>query len=198
MNTIHTRLTIVAFGDSLTVGFQSPTPQNPWYQETPYTQFLGKWLQDKVQILTKGINGELTEEMVRRFEGDVIDHNPDYVIILGGSNDIGWGLPPDEVAQNLSRLFQEALSVHITPVAVTIPSLRGFDDLIPPRQSLNGLIVNQCRSLNIPCVDLFGASAEPNSLRLAQEYSNDGLHLTTRGYKLIADLLYKEVFCNLI
>jgi lysophospholipase L1-like esterase len=43
-------------------------------------------------------------------------------------------------------------------------------------------------------VDLFTASSEPETFRLAQEYSNDGLHLTTEGYRLLADLLYDKVF----
>jgi lysophospholipase L1-like esterase len=28
---------------------------------------------------------------------------------------------------------------------------------------------------------------------LAREYSNDGLHLTTAGYRLFADLVYRQV-----
>jgi len=33
-------VTIVCFGDSLTAGFQSPTPEHPGGQETPYGRFL--------------------------------------------------------------------------------------------------------------------------------------------------------------
>jgi lysophospholipase L1-like esterase len=43
-------------------------------------------------------------------------------------------------------------------------------------------------------VDLFTATAEPEKLRLAERYSNDGLHLTTEGYRLLAELLYRQVF----
>ena len=43
--------------------------------------------------------------------------------------------------------------------------------------------------------DLFAATAEPETQQLAARYSNDGLHLTTAGYRLVAERLYQEVFC---
>ncbi len=189
---------VVAFGDSLTVGFQSPTINNPRYQETSYAHFLTEQLHHKAHFIIKGLNGEITEDMVGRFERDVIQNKPDYVIILGGTNDIGWGMLLEEVIKNLVSMYKKSLSAGIIPVGVTVPSIRGFDDLIPPRQYLNENIKKYCSSLNIAYVDLFTASAEPGSLRLAAEYSNDGLHLSTEGYKLLADLLYKGVFRKLI
>jgi len=46
-------------------------------------------------------------------------------------------------------------------------------------------------------VDLFTATAESGSQRLAAPHSNDGLHLTTAGYELLARLLYEQVFKDL-
>ncbi|MBF0536679.1 MAG: hypothetical protein HQL03_00325 [Nitrospirae bacterium] len=187
---------VVAFGDSLTVGFQSPTYESPWYQETPYTDFLNQMLSERITFVAKGISGELTEEMVRRFPGDVLAARPDYVIILGGSNDLGWGMQPTVVMQNLYTMYTMAQEAGIVPIAVTVPSIRGYDALISPREVLNNMIKDTAMRINIPCVDMFTKSAEPDTLRLAQQYSNDGLHLSTEGYMLIADLLYNEVFLN--
>lgn len=191
------KLLIVAFGDSLTVGYQSPTMLHPWYRETPYADFLSERINKNgrpVNIIVRGISGELTSEMVNRFHRDAIEHKPDYVIILGGSNDLGWGVPVDEIISNLRSMYDLAISAAIMPIGVTVPSIRGFDFLIPQRHELNNKIKSECESLSIPCVDLFTASAETETFRLAQEYSNDGLHLTTEGYRLLADLLYDEVF----
>lgn len=190
-------LIIVAFGDSLTVGFQSPTITNPWYQETPYAQFLGEKITRPHRIIVKGISGELTEEMVRRFKIDVVVNTPDYTVILGGSNDLGWGISPVTIKENLVAMYNNALIKGIKPIAVTVPSLRGFDALIPPRQHLNDMIKNESARLDIPCVDMFTASSESDTLRLAEQYSNDGLHLTTEGYKLLAGILYDEFFSRL-
>ena len=69
-------MTIICFGDSLTAGFQSPTPENPRGQETPYGHFLQEWLGPSVEIRVSGICGELTSEMAMRFRQDVLQHRP--------------------------------------------------------------------------------------------------------------------------
>lgn len=185
---------IIAFGDSLTVGYQSPTPENPTGQATPYGRFLQDLMGEGAVVKIRGINGELTGQMVSRFERDVVSRSPDCVIILGGANDVGWGVPPAEIMANLSTLYDRATVEGIQAVAVTLPSIRGFDALIPPRQQLNQMIMENCKSRGIPCVDLFSATAEPDTHCLAERYSNDGLHMTTEGYRCLADLIYRSVF----
>ncbi|MBF0338943.1 MAG: hypothetical protein HQL05_14075 [Nitrospirae bacterium] len=191
------KMLVVAFGDSLTVGFQSPTYDRPWYEETPYAGFLSQKLSDTINFVTRGISGELTEEMVRRFPRDVIALKPDYVVILGGSNDLGWGVQPTVAMQNLHTMYAMAKEVGVMPVAVTVPSISGYDPLIKPRVVLNDMIKETAARIGIRCVDMFTSSAESDTLRLAPQYSNDGLHLSTEGYMLLADLLYNEVFINL-
>jgi acyl-CoA thioesterase I len=191
---VNLPLRIVTFGDSLTVGYQSPTRENPEGEPTPYGQFLQELLGNTVEVIIRGVSGELTAEMAMRLNRDVISVRADYVVILGGSNDLGWGAQPAEVMRNLVTLYERSRSADIRPVAVTVPSIRGFDNLIPPRHILNRLIVEYCRTRQQPFVDLFTATAEPETLRLAEPFSNDGLHLTTEGYQLLADSLYREVF----
>jgi lysophospholipase L1-like esterase len=69
-----------------------------------------------------------------------------------------------------------------------------LNELVMQRQQLNKLIAEYCAKNVIACVDLFAATAEANTLLLAGPYSNDGLHLTTEGYRKMADLLYEQVF----
>lgn len=191
-------LKIITFGNSLTVGYQSPSPQNPMGKPTPYGRFLKDLIGNSVEIVIKGTSGELTGAMVIRLDRDVISKRPDYVIILGGSNDLGWGSHPSEIMRNLVTMYERARSASIQPVSVTIPSIRGFDPLIPPRHVLNNLIIEYCQAKQQPFVDLFRATSEPETLRLAEKYSNDGLHLTTEGYRLLAEMLYNEVFKTVI
>jgi len=185
---------IVTFGDSLTTGYQSPGPGGFLGASTPYGEFLRGLLADTAEVLIRAVNGELTGEMVLRFGSDVISLKPDYVVILGGTNDLGWGASPHDVMRNIGAMYERARGAGVQAVAVTVPSIRGLDQLIPPRLLLNRLIVDYCRSRSQPCVDLFTATAEPETQRLAEPYSNDGLHLTTEGYRLLADLLYDRVF----
>jgi lysophospholipase L1-like esterase len=187
-------LRIVTFGDSLTVGYQSPTPRNPNGEATPYGRFLQEKLGPSAEVLIRGVNGELTAEMTMRLGTDVLPLRPDYVVILGGTNDLGWGAQPKEVMRNLVTMYERVRGSGAQPVAVTIPSILGFDDAIPPRRTLNRLIMEYGRNKPQPVVDLFTATVEPETLRLAGAYSNDGLHLTTEGYRLLGELLYREVF----
>ncbi|HUK57099.1 MAG TPA: SGNH/GDSL hydrolase family protein [Nitrospiria bacterium] len=187
-------LRIVAFGDSLTVGYQSPTAANPAGAATPYGRFLQERLGPAAEVLVRGVNGELTAEMAMRLGTDVLPLRPDYVVVLGGTNDLGWGARPSEVMRNLVTIYERVRGAGGRAVAVTLPSILGFDDGIPPRQTLNRLIMEYARSRPQPVVDLFAATAEPETLRLAEAYSNDGLHLTTEGYRRLAELLYEQVF----
>ena len=201
-------LSILFFGDSLTVGYQSPTRHQPGVRETPYGAFLNERLCGTATVTISGVCGELTAEMVPRFHRDVVEKGPDYAVILGGTNDLGWNVQPADIRDHLAAIYETALKAGIRPVAVTVPSLRiegaldGFAegwvrDAVSRREMLNRLIRECCEPKGVPVVDLFGETAEPVTRCLADRYSNDGLHLTTEGYRLLADLLYERVFKHL-
>jgi len=201
------RLTIVAFGDSLTVGYLSPTGEEEWPQPIPYTRFLRRKTENflrnsgrsdlEVEFLNRGIVGELTADMVDRFGRDVIEIQPGAVIILGGSNDLGWGMEPLSVVTNLKTMYDEALRNGIRPVSCTVPSVRGFDDGIRPRLQLNDLIKKCSGDRGIVCVDVFAATGDPAG-RLKAEYSNDGLHLNAAGYEVMADAMFSDAVGTMI
>ena len=199
---------IVCFGDSLTAGFQSPTPANPTGTETPYGRFLQELTGPSVRVSVSGICGELTGEMAMRFRSAVLVHQPAYVVILGGTNDLGWNAAPADIMRNLLKMYGLAAAAGIQPVPVTVPSIRVGDDLrseeecrwfaqhLDRRHQLNGLILRYAESKRLAVFDLFAATAEPETQQLAALYSNDGLHLTTDGYRLVAELLYDQVFAK--
>lgn len=201
-------LVFVALGDSLTVGFQTPTVDEPWPMVVPYTHFLEHMIGDmlrrsgttslNVQIHNRGINGDLTSGMLFRFRRDVVDLRPDYVIILGGSNDIGWGLSPKVIFNNLMGMYTTVRANDVEPIACTIPSILGFDLYIKPRLELNSLIQKHCLERGINCVDLFNSTSDPQTKRLLEEYSNDGLHLNTRGYETMAETVFYEAVEEII
>ncbi|WP_455286259.1 GDSL-type esterase/lipase family protein [[Eubacterium] cellulosolvens] len=196
---------VVALGDSLTVGFQSFGLFGNTETSTPYTDFLvGHVRRDfppsslSVEIINKGVVGELSEQMLARFDLDVIRLSPRVVIILGGSNDLGWGLTPQEVFSNLREMYELSLKNQIVPIACTVPSILGFDAAIPLRTTLNKLIQEHCRKSEIRCVDLFTATADPATGRLTSNYSADGLHLNTEGYRKMGDTIYEEGLCPVL
>jgi lysophospholipase L1-like esterase len=199
---------IVCFGDSLTAGFQSPTADNPQGIETPYGRFLQELTGPSVRVSVSGICGELTGEMAMRFRSAVLIHQPTHVVILGGTNDLGWNAAPAVIMRNLLKMYELATAAGIQPVPVTVPSVRVGDDLrseegrrwfaehLDRRHQLNGLILRYAESKRLAALDLFAATVEPDTQQLAALYSNDGLHLTTAGYRLLSELLYDQVFAK--
>jgi len=197
---------IVCFGDSLTAGYQSPCPANPTGRETPYGLFLQEWLGENVPVSVSGICGELTAEMGARFRSDVLARRPRYVVILGGTNDLGWNGAPEEIMRNLLKMYEAARAEGVVPVPVTVPSIRldleggggdakaFLDRHLAGRDRLNALIQRYAEAKSLTCIDLFTATSEPDSRQLAERYSNDGIHLTTMGYRLLASLLFDQVF----
>lgn len=196
---------IICFGDSLTAGYQSPTHDSPTIRETPYGEFLQGRLGGQARIVVSGMCGELTAEMAMRFRATVLEQRPHTVIILGGTNDLGWNAAPHEIMRNLLTMYEQARGAGIRPVPVTVPSLRPGGDItgtdgqdwaqnhLTRRLTLNRLIQDYACSHNLPCVDLFSATAEEGTSWLAEPYSNDGLHLTTAGYRRFADLVYQAI-----
>ena len=190
---------IVALGDSLTVGFQPYGVSGDYGSSTPYTDVLTNRIAEGfhsqsrfVEVVNKGVNGDLTEQMLARFDADVIRLSSKIVIILGGSNDLGWGIPTREVFSNLCEMYALSLRKRVIPIACTIPSISGFDEGIPPRITLNELIRQYCSGRGLQCADLFSATTEKATKRLASQYSRDGLHLNTRGYEKIGDTIYDQ------
>jgi len=166
---------------------------------TPYTDALVDYVRREfppdvllVEMINRGAIGELSEQMLARFDLDVIRFSPRIVIILGGSNDLGWGYAPEEIFSNLRQMYGLAVTNSIVPIACSVPSILGFDDGIPPRIALNRLIREQCRKERIGFVDLFSATMDPATRRLANVYSSDGLHLNEEGYRKIGTTIYEE------
>jgi len=204
---------VICFGDSLTVGYRG-TDGLSVGSDVPYGGFLQKWMESRGRVVVSGLCGELTADMVKRFTRDVVNLKPDYTVILGGTNDLGWGIVPSVIVQNLTRMYHQAFEARIQPVGVTVPSIRPEEPLSAPgvsgisdgslpewvqshissRLLLNRLIEAACFAQKIPCVDLFSETAEGPHHFLAASFSSDGLHLSREGYERFAKIVWEQVF----
>ena len=198
---------LVCFGDSLTAGYQVRAETGMPLPDVPYGGFLQEWLGARGRVSVKGMCGETTSDMMTRFSRDVIDVDPSHTVILGGTNDLGWNVAPSTIMTHLERFYTMALAAGIRPVGVTVPSIRAeghgggplpawLQEHLQYRWELNRLIAERCERLQMPCVDLFQATAEGPSLLLAARFSSDGLHLNAAGYRTFARLVWNELFAG--
>lgn len=61
--------------------------------------------------INKGISGQTTIQMLKRFQTDVINQNPYSLIILAGINDIAQNTGPitiDKIAENIIKMSELA------------------------------------------------------------------------------------------
>jgi lysophospholipase L1-like esterase len=178
---------IVALGDSTTAGtpfFQSPLeapPDGAGDVQAPYTYWVSK-AHPEWKVLNRGINGQRTDEIHARFDRDVLQVRPAYVVILAGVNDIYQGRSLESVEADLLAMYQDALLQNITPVACTVLP---FSSATPAESQqiavLNLWIKQTAKQQRIPFCDFHHVVADPDhSERLRS--SPDGLHPDRDGY----------------
>jgi lysophospholipase L1-like esterase len=159
---------------------------------------LGEFFPGK-NYINRGISGQTTSQMLLRFRQDVIDLNPDMVVILAGTNDIAGNTGPisiPDIEGNISSMAELARAHNValvlssvTPVNnYTTESQRFFADR-PPAQilRLNEWMKAYCASTNCYYLDYFSAMVDGSGL-LKRELSEDGLHPNGAGYKIMAPL----------
>lgn len=185
----------VFLGDSITAGFQ----QGPGYlppRYFPFTNMLESGLRMKLKemeseidiaIENKGMDGDSTSGMINRFPHSVVPEKPDYVVIMGGLNDLFTRIPVETVYRNLVQLTQMTKEIGATPIVLSTTPVAGSPEFNSTIRELNEKVFIYCEEQKIHFIDLFAALLEEGVL--AAEYSNDGVHISDRGYaKIISEL----------
>lgn len=182
----HNEIKVICLGDSLTNGYGSIDGKS-------YPYYLNQLMPDSI-VLNKGINGQTTNQIKSRFYDDVLLNHPKFVIIIAGTNDFFINVPVNFIEKHLDELYSLALENGITPVLCTIPPSNEFSK---PGQvlELNNWVRTKAIQKHLPFVDLYHVLEDPSkSGTLNPEYdSGDGTHLNNKGYKLIANEIYKSI-----
>jgi lysophospholipase L1-like esterase len=54
-----------------------------------------------LKTINSGIGGDTSGGLLGRFYADVVRHQPDLVVILGGTNDLWWDLEVNQIQANI-------------------------------------------------------------------------------------------------
>lgn len=119
------KLRVVGLGDSTTAGtpgFRSPLEAPPSGRGDPKSQY-SYWMTQvhpEWTVLNRGVNGQRSDQILSRFQRDVVAEKPAVVIILAGVNDIYQGRGVEWVERNLEAMYSMAEKSKVVPVAATI------------------------------------------------------------------------------
>ncbi len=196
--------------DGITKGYGNPQSQYEyWLKEFCLDYLNNEFLKFNenskinIEFVNKGIPGELTDDLFRRIDTDLIYYipKPSYSIILGGSNDLGWNSDVDKIFNNIKQLHITSRNNGIISIGAIIPPIRGENFMIgfnKKKSQLNQKLKEYFIENNIPYADLNVGMADKNG-DLKKDYANpDGIHFTVEGYYQMAYVIFKEAVKKII
>jgi len=187
-------LTIVALGDSTTAGtpaFRSPAEVPPEGAGDVRSQYV-YWVQARHpewKIHNRGVNGERTDQILKRFETDVLLLSPDILIVLAGVNDLYQGHPASRVIDNLKSIYERAAQAKIQVIACTILPFNSSTSEVRARMAeINAWIRTYTSQHNLAFCDTSLVLEDPeNPGKLSR--SSDGLHPDVEGYRMMGEAI---------
>lgn len=175
---------LLAFGDSLTAGYDLPGP-------AAFPAQLEKALRAKgldVQVINAGVSGDTTAGALGRIDWALAD-KPSHAIVALGANDMLRGLSPEQARDNLdaiiAKLKQGGVKVMLAGM-LAAPNL-GADY----GRRFNAIYPDLAKKHDVPLYPFFldGVAAEPK-LNLG-----DGMHPNAEGIAVIVERMTPR-FCG--
>ncbi|KAJ5548555.1 hypothetical protein N7513_005789 [Penicillium frequentans] len=187
------QLSILCFGNSLTAGFYSyGLEYNPYaikLKEHLEHEFLG------LEVLTTvaGQPGDLVcrpGAFLSRIEMKCDNSHYDWVIFLGGTNDLGYGFDSEKIYAGLQDSWDVVLRSGAKVLSLTIPECQArVKNLDLRRSALNKLILDH-KAERYYAFDLCSKIPYHGSTeQFIEEIFDDGLHLTAKGYDLMGQVI---------
>jgi len=122
---------VVFLGDSITQGWNSLANAFP-----------------NINVANRGIGGDTTRGVLYRLKDDVLNLDPKAIVLLIGTNDVGLGAKPKEVADNIETILQEIkkFNPHL-PVIVceVMPSSEKMQRPPTTIEKVNALVATEIR-----------------------------------------------------
>jgi len=154
-------------------------------------------------IINRGIGGDITSHMLQRFEADALQLTPRVIVMLIGTNDMGWSFfdlnegKVDTVCENIRSMVSKSQSNGIpTAVCSMLPVFTAFfypSDEFAERKnvmiaSANTRIKAIADELGAIYVDYHSKMVDENG-QLMRGLADDGVHPHSAGYAIMAKVL---------
>ncbi|KAL9598079.1 MAG: hypothetical protein Q9219_004710 [cf. Caloplaca sp. 3 TL-2023] len=186
-------LRILCFGDSLTAGYSGFG-----YFHYPYAKQVREKLKEHLPdtdaiVDVSGLSGDTVTngQYLKRMKGmcTKADHAPyDWVIVLGGTNDLAWSERADRIYEALKKVWTVALDCGANVLAASVlEAEHTTGDVVQRRKELNSLIESHQED-RLHYLDLCTAVPYFTMNDTMREMIwDDGLHLTMDGYEMMGE-----------
>jgi lysophospholipase L1-like esterase len=184
-------ITILGFGDSLTAGTPGYEPAYDWGDEK--SQY-GYWLikearnggYEDLTFRNEGVPGELAIWMPKRLQKILNHKSYDILVIMAGSNDLGWENSVHSIKTALTELWSIGHQQGCKVVACCIPPIAmRYNGIQTGQKEVNDFILESSNTDIFQTVDTFSVLSSDESLLLPEFDSGDGLHLNVEGYRRV-------------
>ena len=183
------KVRIVTIGDSITSGHPG------WWAETgtgdeksQYQYWLNIRLKGQFEIINKGYGSDTTDDILARFDKDVLGYNAKYCLIQGGTNDLYWAMAEANgdvnylnqklsvMKNNLIQMSRKCWDNDIIPIIGTLIPRTGATGIYKDAlYEYNQWIIDYCLgNENIYYVDFFNAGKEKMPPTPLEDPTNPG------------------------
>jgi lysophospholipase L1-like esterase len=164
---------------------------------------LNEYFPDR-DFVNRGISGQITGQMLGRFQTDVADLNPAAVVLLAGTNDIARGVDIATIKNNVTMICDLAGSRNIKVILATLLPVSDYhlsanpmyerSKLRPPHllRALNEWIAALAKQRGYAVADYYQALLDERG-QLGSDLAEDGLHPNPKGYRLMAPVVLQAV-----
>ena len=154
---------------------------------------------DTKGYINRGIGGQTTPQMLIRFKPDVIDLEPDIVVILAGTNDIAGNTGPSNVKMITDNIFSMAELARAHQIKVVLSSIlpvfeyewaKEIKDVPATIDSVNNELKKYANDHGLVYLNYFSLMVDQRR-GLNKDYTYDGVHPNQDGYILMSSLAQK-------
>jgi lysophospholipase L1-like esterase len=195
---------VIFFGDSITQAGVQPGGYILRIDSLSKKEGMG----DRFEFIGAGIGGNKVYDLYLRLETDVLEKNPDVVLIYVGVNDVwhkssfGTGTDPDKFEKFYQAIIDRFKAKNIKVILCTPAAIGEKTDFSNPQDGDMNEYSNLIRRLaaknSLPLVDLRKAFLEYNLKNNSDNkdrgiLTTDRVHLSAKGNQLVAEEMWKVI-----
>lgn len=158
----------------------------------------GNWFEllSDPRIINRGISADVTRGILNRTD-EILESKPLKIFLLIGINDLAKGASQENILDNIETFIKRVkiesprTQTYIQSILPVNPEYSSYPKHVSQGQAiveLNKKIELRCKDWEVEYLNLYQYFVTQDGV-LNPEYTNDGLHLSGRGYILWSEIL---------